>query len=169
MTQQIMPKQFRRETYRVTYNLTYHKSVLGPKRLVYFFYKTIFNLKGNCVLRTLKNSFAIFWAWRTYTHTYTHTHTRLGQINSLKGSYLKRPKCLGINDLTLLIVSYEVIKDKRCFSITVRKLLVAYCPCSYLIEIKDQLSFPGAVVLLTCLNNPPMMLFNHIALYGSLL
>ncbi len=33
----------------------------------------------------------------TYIHTHTHIHTyirtRLGQINSLKGSYLKRPKC----------------------------------------------------------------------------
>ena len=29
----------------------------------------------------------------THIHTYTHKHTKLGQINSLKGSYLKRPKC----------------------------------------------------------------------------
>ena len=36
------------------------RSVLGPKRLIYFFMNNIFNLKGNCVLRTLKNSFAIF-------------------------------------------------------------------------------------------------------------
>ena len=36
------------------------QSVLGPKRLIYFFMNNIFNLKGNCVLRTLKNSFAIF-------------------------------------------------------------------------------------------------------------
>ena len=61
----------------------YKRSVLGPKRLIYFFMNNIFNLKRNCVLRTLKNSFAIFWAWRTYTHTYIHTHihTRLGQTN----------------------------------------------------------------------------------------
>ena len=26
-------------------------------------------------------------------HTHTYIHTRLGQINSLKGCYLKRPKC----------------------------------------------------------------------------
>ena len=38
------------------------RSVLGPKRLIYFFINNIFNLNGNCVLRTLKNSFAIFWA-----------------------------------------------------------------------------------------------------------
>ena len=44
--------------------------------IIYFFMNNIFNLKGNCVLRTLKNSFAIFWAWRTYTHTYTHTYTK---------------------------------------------------------------------------------------------
>jgi hypothetical protein len=36
------------------------RSALGPKRLIYFFMNNIFNLKGNCVLRTLKNSFAIF-------------------------------------------------------------------------------------------------------------
>ena len=36
------------------------RSVLGPKRLIYFFMNNIFNLKRNCVLRTLKNSFAIF-------------------------------------------------------------------------------------------------------------
>ena len=35
-------------------------SILGPKRLLYFFLNTLFNLKGNCVFRTLKNSFAIF-------------------------------------------------------------------------------------------------------------
>ena len=29
----------------------------------------------------------------THTHTHIHIHTRLGLINSLKGSYLKRPKC----------------------------------------------------------------------------
>ena len=29
----------------------------------------------------------------TDIHTHIHTHTRLGQINSLKGSYLNRPKC----------------------------------------------------------------------------
>ncbi len=63
----------------------------GAQEVDVFFLNNIFDLKGNCVLRTLKNSFAIFWAWRTYTHT--HIHTRLGQINSLKGSYLKRPKC----------------------------------------------------------------------------
>ena len=69
--------------------MTYEvRSVLGPKRLIYFFMNNKFNLKGNCVLRTLKNSV-------TDIHTYIHTyiHTRLGQINSLKGSYLKRPKC----------------------------------------------------------------------------
>jgi hypothetical protein len=33
------------------------RSVLWPKRLIYFFE---FNSKGNCVLRMLKNSFAIF-------------------------------------------------------------------------------------------------------------
>jgi hypothetical protein len=38
------------------------RSILGPKRLRYFFYKNIFYLKRNCVLRTLINSFAIFWA-----------------------------------------------------------------------------------------------------------
>ena len=34
-------------------------SILGPKRLLFFFTNR-FNLKGNCVLRTLKNSVAIF-------------------------------------------------------------------------------------------------------------
>ena len=42
--------------------LIYQRSVLGAKRLIYFFMNNIFNLKGNCVLRTLKNSFTIFWA-----------------------------------------------------------------------------------------------------------
>jgi hypothetical protein len=32
----------------------------GPRGKYIFFYKNIFNLKGNCVLRTLKNSFGIF-------------------------------------------------------------------------------------------------------------
>ncbi len=66
----------------------------GP-RGCYIFLNKIFNyLKGNCVLRTLKNSFAIFWTacfarslaaqkiaslffgrdGHTYTHTHTHTH-----------------------------------------------------------------------------------------------
>jgi hypothetical protein len=40
--------------------ITSKRSVLGPKRLIYFFMNNIFNLKGSCVLRTLKNSFAIF-------------------------------------------------------------------------------------------------------------
>ena len=43
-------------------NFLWRRSVLGPKRLIYFFMNNIINLKGNCVLRTLKNSFAIFWA-----------------------------------------------------------------------------------------------------------
>ena len=47
----------------------------GPRGWYIFFLNNIFNLKGSCVLRTLKNSFAIFWAWRTYIHTYIHTHT----------------------------------------------------------------------------------------------
>ena len=38
----------------------YFSSVLGPKRLIYIFLNNIINLKGKCVLRTLKNSFAIF-------------------------------------------------------------------------------------------------------------
>ncbi len=36
------------------------RSVLGPKRLIYFVLNNIFNLKGNCVLRTLKYSCANF-------------------------------------------------------------------------------------------------------------
>ncbi len=72
-------------------NILQWRSVLGPKRLIYFFLNNIFYLKRNCVLRTPKNSFAIFLAWRTYIHT--HIHTRLGLVNSLKGSYLKRLKC----------------------------------------------------------------------------
>jgi hypothetical protein len=36
------------------------RSVLGPKKLIYFFMNNIFNLKGSCVLCTLKKSFAIF-------------------------------------------------------------------------------------------------------------
>ena len=60
----------------------------GAQEVDIYFLNNIFNLKRNCVLCTLKNSFAIFWAWRTYIHTYTHTHK-----NSL---HLKRPK-LGIS------------------------------------------------------------------------
>jgi hypothetical protein len=33
---------------------------MNTKRLIYIFYKNIYNLTGNFVLRTLKNSFAIF-------------------------------------------------------------------------------------------------------------
>ena len=50
----------------------------GAQEVAIIFLNNIFNLKGNCV---------------TDTNTHTYTHTRLGQINSLKGSYLKRPKC----------------------------------------------------------------------------
>ena len=67
----------------VTHNKTHKKqnccvsntkrSVLGPKRLIYFFMNNIFNLKGSCVLRTLKNSFAIFLS---VTDIHTHTHTQ---------------------------------------------------------------------------------------------
>ena len=96
------------------------RSVLGPKRLIYFFMNNIINLKGNCVLRTLKNSFAIFWAWRTYTHTHIHTHihtyihTRLGLINSLKGSYLKRPKCKPLGN-PQSFMNQVIRKKKYCF------------------------------------------------------
>ena len=56
---------------------------------VRFFLNNIFNLKGSCVLRTLKKYLRYFLSV-TDTHTHTHKHTRLGLINSLKGSYLKR-------------------------------------------------------------------------------
>ena len=70
----------------------------GPRGCCIFFLNNIFNFKGNCVLCTLKKSFAIFWAWRTYIHT------RLGQINSLKGSYLQWPKCKPLGNVVVLCV-----------------------------------------------------------------
>ena len=39
----------------------YERSILGPKRLLYFFLNNVFNLKGNCV---------------THIHTYIHTYTQ---------------------------------------------------------------------------------------------
>ena len=45
------------------------RSVLEPMK--YFFFNNIFYLKRNCVLCALKNSFAIFLAWRTYTYIHT--------------------------------------------------------------------------------------------------
>ena len=53
------------------------RSVLGPKRLIYFFMNNIFNLEGNCVLRTLKYSFSYSLSVtdiHTYIHTHIHTH-----------------------------------------------------------------------------------------------
>ncbi len=58
----------------------------GP-RGCYIFLNNIFNLKGNSVLCTLKNSVALFWAWwiniHTYIHTYVHTYIRetVGTLN----------------------------------------------------------------------------------------
>jgi hypothetical protein len=47
----------------------------GP-RVCYIFLNNIFNyLKGNCVLRTLKNSFGRDGHTHIHTHTYTHIHT----------------------------------------------------------------------------------------------
>ena len=60
-----------------------------------FFLNNIFNLKGNCV---------------TYIHTYIHTymHTRLWLINSLKGCYLKRPKCKPLGNLYGITPSWHL-------------------------------------------------------------
>ena len=44
----------------------------GAQEVDIFFYENIFILKRNCVLRTLKNSFAIF--------SVTDIHTRLGPL-----------------------------------------------------------------------------------------
>jgi hypothetical protein len=60
-----------------------------------FFLNTIFNLKGNCVLRTLKVA-SLFFERDTY-----NIHTRLGQINS--ATYLKRPKCKPLGNILSLI------------------------------------------------------------------
>jgi len=51
--------------------LSLERSVLGSlKRLLYFIWIIfLIYLKGSCVLHTLKNCFAIFWAWQR-THTY---------------------------------------------------------------------------------------------------
>ncbi len=57
-----------------------------------FFLNTIFNLKGNCVLRTLKVASLFFER---------DIHTRLGQINS--ATYLKRPKCKPLGNILSLI------------------------------------------------------------------
>ena len=40
----------------------------GAQEIDMFFLNNIFNPKGNCVLRKLKNSFAIFWAWHIHIH-----------------------------------------------------------------------------------------------------
>ena len=47
----------------VTYTVVYIKTIteyFGAQEVDICFLNNIFNLKGNCVLRTLKNSFAIF-------------------------------------------------------------------------------------------------------------
>ena len=68
------------------------RSVLGPKRLIYFFMNNIFNLKRNCVLRTLKNSFAIIFERDGHTYnTYTHNITHKGRLTPLKKG--PTPKC----------------------------------------------------------------------------
>ena len=51
---------FSRMGTRFKKNSGFQNGVFWGPRGSYIFY--IFNLKGNCVLRTLKNSFAIFWA-----------------------------------------------------------------------------------------------------------
>ncbi len=47
-------------------NDKYYGVFWGPRDW-YIFLNNIFHPKGNCVLRTLKKSFAIFWAWHIQT------------------------------------------------------------------------------------------------------
>ena len=71
------------------------------RRLIYFFMNNIFNLKGNCELRTLKNS----------------------KVKSLKGSYLKRSKCKPLGNLYI----YGKVAKKEVYdSQTWAKILFTY-------------------------------------------
>ena len=79
----------------------------GPKRLLYLFLNSIFNLKGSCV-------------------TDTHTHSRLGLTDSLKGCYLKRPKNFFVK------TSWEYMRVYVCMDVFTVCMHVCTHVCMYM-------------------------------------